>query len=301
MSLSRPPLPDRAPAGFGAKLRDARERRGMSLRQIANATKISIAALEALERDEVSRLPGGIFSRAFVRSYAVEVGLDPEAAIQDFIAQFPNDSVTAGHPTSDQVEDHQAVESEQRTAGTFLWLAVVSLPLAAAVFYFATAGRPLMRGENGPGAAAPANPVDAPSVHDAPPSNREPLARPPGAVPPAAAPSPEAPPASGPSPRPVVPASTAAEDTNHFSVQLSVTRPCWVSATVDGRKHLERLLKPGERTTVDVRREMVLTVGDAAALAMTINGEGARAIGKAGEVVTARLNLSNFKTYLQTR
>jgi len=54
----------------------------VSLRQIANATKISIAALEALERNDISRLPGGIFSRAFVRSYAVEVGLDPETTIE---------------------------------------------------------------------------------------------------------------------------------------------------------------------------------------------------------------------------
>src|SRR5713226_10104765 len=111
---------DRPSSGFGATLREARERRGVSLRQIANATKISVAALEALERNDISRLPGGIFSRAFVRSYAIEVGLDAEATIQEFITQFPNDSVTAGHPASDQVEDREAVESDRRTAGTFL-------------------------------------------------------------------------------------------------------------------------------------------------------------------------------------
>ena len=91
MSSDRP-----ASGDFGAKLRAARERRGISLREIASATKISVAALEALERNDISRLPGGIFSRAFVRSYAGEVGLDPEATIQDFIGQFPQDTVTAG-------------------------------------------------------------------------------------------------------------------------------------------------------------------------------------------------------------
>src|SRR5262249_62075406 len=101
-------MPERTAGGVGAKLRDARERRDLSLRQIANATKISIGALEALERNDISRLPGGIFSRAFVRSYAVELGLDPEPRIQEFIEQFPNDSVIAGHPTSDRAHDHQA-------------------------------------------------------------------------------------------------------------------------------------------------------------------------------------------------
>ena len=85
---------------FGAKLREARERRGIPLRQIANATKISVAVLEALERNDITRLPGGIFGRAFVRSYAVEVGLDPERTIQEFVSQFPLDSIVAGHPAA---------------------------------------------------------------------------------------------------------------------------------------------------------------------------------------------------------
>src|SRR3954463_1570767 len=91
---------DRGAASFGSKLRQARERRGVSLRQIANATKISVAALEALERNDISRLPGGIFSRAFVRSYAVEVGLDPEKTIAHFVAAFPNELIAAAAQTA---------------------------------------------------------------------------------------------------------------------------------------------------------------------------------------------------------
>ena len=83
---------------FGSRMRHAREQRGVSLRQIAEATKISVSQLEALERNDISRLPGGIFSRAFVRSYAAEVGVDPEQTVRDFLSQFPHDSVTAGSP-----------------------------------------------------------------------------------------------------------------------------------------------------------------------------------------------------------
>src|SRR3954454_23704983 len=121
---------DRSPGGFGSRLREARERRGVSLRDIAAATKISISALEALERNAISRLPGGIFSRAFVRSYALEVGLDPEVTIQEFIAQFPHDSVTAGHPTSEPIEDFEEVESDRKMASTVLWILLISVPLA---------------------------------------------------------------------------------------------------------------------------------------------------------------------------
>ena len=73
---------------FGEKLRQARERRGISLRQITARTKISVVALEALERNDISKLPGGIFSRSFVRSYAAEVGLDPDATVDEFIERF---------------------------------------------------------------------------------------------------------------------------------------------------------------------------------------------------------------------
>src|ERR1051325_3632237 len=100
-SLTRPQrmAPIKAAEGdFGARMRHAREQRGVSLRQIAEATKISVSALEALERNDISRLPGGIFSRAFVRSYAAEIGVDPEQTVREFLAQFPHDSVTAGSP-----------------------------------------------------------------------------------------------------------------------------------------------------------------------------------------------------------
>src|SRR5262245_28056560 len=120
---------------FGTKLRQARERRGVSLRAISEATKISVGVLEALERNDVSRLPGGIFSRAFVRSYAVEVGLDPEATIQEFVAQFPHDSVTAGHQLT-AADDEASIEGERRMAKAFLQLAGVSIPIVGALLYF---------------------------------------------------------------------------------------------------------------------------------------------------------------------
>src|SRR5260221_9264796 len=110
---------DRTSPDFGTKLREARERRGVTLRQIANATKISVGVLDALERNDISRLPGGIFGRAFVRSYAVEVGLDPERTIQEFITQFPFDSVVAGHPTS-HVDVHVAVQINYRRASAVI-------------------------------------------------------------------------------------------------------------------------------------------------------------------------------------
>ncbi len=127
---------ERKNGDFGARLREARERRGVSLRTIADATKISVRALEALERDDISQLPGGIFSRAFVRAYANEVGLDPEQTTTDFITQFPHDFVTQGHPRTRSIIDELHDEPRRGAGITPVRLFLVALPVIAVAAYF---------------------------------------------------------------------------------------------------------------------------------------------------------------------
>jgi cytoskeletal protein RodZ len=88
-------------ATFGPRLRQERERRQISLKSIAASTKISRSLLEALERDDVSRWPGGLFRRSFVRSYAQAIGLDPEEILREFTERFPDPS----DPAPPQIEE----------------------------------------------------------------------------------------------------------------------------------------------------------------------------------------------------
>ena len=69
---------------FGENLRREREMRGVSLEEISSATKISLRFLEAIEREDFSKLPGGIFSRSFIRSYARYLGLDEERVVAEY-------------------------------------------------------------------------------------------------------------------------------------------------------------------------------------------------------------------------
>ena len=73
---------------LGPYLRRERERRGLTLRVISEKTKVSLTLLEGLEADDISRWPGGIFRRAFVRAYAQCVGLDPDEVYRRFEEQF---------------------------------------------------------------------------------------------------------------------------------------------------------------------------------------------------------------------
>jgi cytoskeleton protein RodZ len=132
---------DHARPDFGTRMRRQREERGISLRQIADATKISIGALEALERSDISRLPGGIFSRAFVRSYATEIGLDPEETVRDFMVQFPHDSVTAGSPHAPNPS--YDLDQPPRRTGSMTIVAVVAFSvLIGVILFFTLTARP---------------------------------------------------------------------------------------------------------------------------------------------------------------
>jgi hypothetical protein len=74
---------------FGTRLRRHRERRGVTVAEIAEQTKIKASLLEGLERDDVSQWPAGIFSRAYVRAYAVAIGFDADSAVREFVQLHP--------------------------------------------------------------------------------------------------------------------------------------------------------------------------------------------------------------------
>jgi len=75
---------------FGSRLREQREGQAIALNSIAERTKIRLALLEGLERDDVSHWPSGIFRRSFIRAYAQTIGLEPEAIVREFVERYPD-------------------------------------------------------------------------------------------------------------------------------------------------------------------------------------------------------------------
>ena len=115
---------------FGTQLKQARESRGLSLQQVAASTKISVSVLEALERGDFPRLPGGIFSRAFVRSYALEVGVNPDTVVAQFVSELEAAAPAAAEAVRpDVTEDDIAFLERQRRASLFLRVGLIVLAL----------------------------------------------------------------------------------------------------------------------------------------------------------------------------
>jgi transcriptional regulator with XRE-family HTH domain len=77
---------------FGDRLRRQRERQHVGLAQIAETTKVAASLFAGLERGDCSRWPGGVYNRAFIRGYALAVGLDPEETTAEFVEYYETPS-----------------------------------------------------------------------------------------------------------------------------------------------------------------------------------------------------------------
>jgi transcriptional regulator with XRE-family HTH domain len=99
---------------LGAWLRRERERAGVSLETIATRTKVARTLLESLERNDVSRWPGGIFRRSFVRGYATAVGLDADYVVALFVRAFPEQLAATASPS---LAPSSLAGATQRAAG----------------------------------------------------------------------------------------------------------------------------------------------------------------------------------------
>ena len=87
---------------FGPNLRRLRVKRGISLESIAAATKVHADLWAGLERNDLSRWPAGIYARAYVRAYALEVGVDPDTTVDEFCRLFPNGDRRASRVVREQ-------------------------------------------------------------------------------------------------------------------------------------------------------------------------------------------------------
>ena len=255
---------------IGAALRDARENRGLSLAEVSARTKIRIEQLRALEDNAFERLPERIFVRGFIRAYAREVGLDPESVVSHFHPEpAPVESadvaVAAGKPQAADVPPPRSTFEDARS-GVVIPTAIRPWLAAAAVMVplaLYLLALPLIR-----------RPAEPPQPH---------ATQPPAAV------------REEPPPAPVATTGQA------LRVIIRVQRPCWVSATADDRRAIFRTMRPLESETIEVTNDLVLRLGDAGAVSLSIDGAASRPMGRSGQPVRTRITRDNYSDFLAAK
>lgn len=247
-------------AALGERLRLARESAGLSLHDMSVRTKIQVAILEAMERDEFEHVPGGLFVRGFLRAYAREVGLEPEALVSDYLDQYEPQPVALEEPAVREAIKADVILAHPDLQG-FSWRKVWPAAALAAVVLgiFITAGSAPR--------TTPVTNAEADSVGTS------------GKVEEAPAPPPRR-------PAPV----------ESLTLDLRAKRDVWVAATADGERVVYRILRAGEHATVTARQEINARVGDAEAFDYSVNGVTGRPLGAPGEVRDILMTPGNFRS-----
>lgn len=267
-------MAERTAPAVGIRLKAVREAKGIPLRKIANATKIGTPTLEAVERGDLSRLPGGIYTRAVIRSYASSVGLDPDETLAEFMSQCPGRIEPVSKLETGPLDGAAAVSWRQRLLEELPTLKSAAMPCLFAIAAGYAAYSWVMR----PDPVLPSSTINVLAAHAVP-------------VEPAITRVVHLLTTARPEAAPALPAGA-------LTVELLPDASCWVSLGVDGAEADSRLLEAGERVVIEAEHEVVLKVGDAGAVALWINGHPAQPLGESGKVATVRISADTIPQFL---
>jgi len=277
---------------IGGELKCARERQGLSLEDVSHRSKITVPTLRAIERNDWRLVPGGLYLRAFLRTYAREVGCDPEEIVAGYRDMYDDRSAEAAAeesiaglktiypPTPLHSVEIDAMDRRRNWLHALGGVAVVLVGGALYVTLGWNSGRAVAsidRRQADQSNTAPAT-AGATLIEPAPVGDEHPIATSGSATPP--------------------PPATAG--TNGLQLEIEARGLCWLSGTADGQQVIYRLLNAGERATISAHADVVLRVGDEANFSYTINGKTGRTPGAPGEPVTLHLTPANYATFLGT-
>jgi cytoskeleton protein RodZ len=319
---------------IGETLRRERLKRNLELGQIAQELKIASRFLEAIEAGQLDKLPGGVFTKSFIIQYARLLGLDEEmiaGEVQRTLAPPPEvpASLEAPKPADSAIRVPRVEEWKTVSEGRFRWssslfaaaLVVVVMLLCSGLYalyaWWQRAHLSVAAYQRPPVAAVqqapPPTPVEQPPSPAVQPSTVPTGTQPPAGSP-ASAPSTEqpAPPVTAPPPVPVAsaPAShpnaappsavpIAGAPASHpnapVRVELTADEPVWVLVRSDGKYSFSGTLSAKQSRTIEATSMVLLRLGNAGGVTITLNGKPVGPVGPKGQVRTVQFTSGGFE------
>jgi cytoskeleton protein RodZ len=297
---------------IGEILRRERLKRNLELGEIAQELKISSRFLEAIEAGQFDKLPGGVFTKSFIVQYARLLGLDAEeiaGQLQRTLDPPPEvpSSLEAPKPADSAIHVPRVEEWEAIGESRFRWSSSLSAAALVLVVMLACSGlytwwqhthRPVPAHESPPVAAVQPAPPPAPveqSSSPAPqPSTAPAVTQPPPATP---APAPSAEPPAPQAPPPPVPVAGAPASNPNAAVRVELTadESVWVLARSDGKYLFSGTLGAKESRTIEAQNTVVLRLGNAGGVTITLNGKPVGPVGPRGQVRTVQFTSGGFE------
>lgn len=295
---------------LGQLLREARERKGVSLAEVEEATKIRQKYLIALEEGDYEKLPPGVYVRGFLRALAAYLGLDAQELIALYGQEVPHEAVPSPTPFLSQPLTRTPLVTPDLLVGIVLFLAVgvlgawvfreYILPLAQ-VTPTPTPTSPAETSTSGSAALTVEAPVEPPTAQaSVEPPTPEPTAEATAtSPPPTSIATPIPPPTTTPPPTPTSPL-TQTPAPQGITLQVEVTQRSWLRIVVDGQTAFEGVLDRGATRTWRGREEIVMRCGNAGGVTVTVNGQPQGVLGDPGEVVVRGWRLVEGRVVVTT-
>jgi cytoskeleton protein RodZ len=278
---------------LGTSFRKSRESQKLSIDRISVETKINSRFLEAIENERFDLLPGGIFNRGFIRTYAMRLGLDPDEAIQGYEKLF---RAVEAEPVQQETERVRG----KTTKIPVYYVALGGLLILVVVFYFITrhkeppltAAKPAVKEQ-----PAVPPPPPAPTETPAPESVKAEGLAPAPAVPVAPSPVPPTPPPAKPAPAPVPTASNAS-----VVIELQVQEESWFKLSSDGSDVVTgEVLPAGTTRRYTAANSMNVSIGNAAGVSLRVNGQPVTRLGRSGQVRNITITPTTSAASLEVR
>lgn len=229
---------------IGNSLRNERQRRGLRLDQISEWTKIGTLHLQAMEADRFDRLPGGLFTRSFLRQYAHLLDLDEEQLMAAYRERYEAPIEPLPEPPP------KCTPLRLPLAHPFGWL-VLAVVLCGAVYSIWQNGRQNVADSQSPRVS----PTVAPAI---------------------------TPPLASASVRSSQNVASSAQAGVH--ILFSATEPVWLSIQSDGKHAYSGTLEALERKEMAASSKMSVLVGNAGGLDVSVNGKSIGPLGGHGQV-----------------
>lgn len=244
---------------IGQDLKRERELRGISLKEIAESTKINIRFLRALEEDQLDILPGKFFTRGIIRGYAKYLGLEEDSVLNKYY-----DALQLLDKTEKEEENSYPKSFPVNIRNVIRATAFGAAVIAAVVALFF-----IFRGDE---ASPPIQPPPTETI-----TQRE-VVQPPTET---------------------EPTEANEEEVRELNLDIAFHQDTWVQVHADGELIYEGIKLSGGKLQVIARQELVIDLGNAGGLTYTLNNQRGKPFGPPGAVEkNIRITLDNLDDFI---
>jgi len=247
-------------ASVGQELKRERELRGISLKDIADSSKINMRFLRALEDDQLNILPGKFFTKSTIRTYSNYLGLDEKSILNLYYETIHSKEQELNQVNEKKEKNKILLPKKVKNIFYSVIIFIIFLIILSSLFFILQEKEPPL---------PPEKPITSIITS-------EKIALPPSTLP------------------------ALIEEEKELKLEIQFHLKTWIQVYADGRLILNKNMEPGDHFNAKTLNEFRFNIGNAGGFSYNINDKEAKSLGPPGKVIKdLTISLKNFKQFLK--